>query len=267
MLRNLLSNAIRYTEKGRVVLGCRRRGGDVAIEVHDTGVGIADSDRDAVFQAFTQLRTSADRSRQGLGLGLAIVDGMAQLLGHGIRVRSRPGVGTCFAVVVPCVGFAREAATAPRSPMHAALAGRRVWVIDDDSRVRAAMRQLLETWGLRVRVYASAAAATADAMDDSSAPELLLADLSLETPRAGLSAIAEIRRRIRRDVPAVIVSGEMTPEALEEIARSDLPYLRKPVAGVRLRMLLEHVLGSREPGLQPDRSDGMMAPGLTRVTE
>src|SRR5262249_41654849 len=145
MLKNLVSNAVRYTERGRIVVGCRRAGRRVRLQVVDTGIGIPPEEQERIFEEYYQL---AGASTQGLGLGLAIVKSLADLLGHPVNVRSAPGRGSVFSVELDGALEAPAAAEVPLAPA-ASLVGALVAFIDDDAEIREGMRVLLESWGAR----------------------------------------------------------------------------------------------------------------------
>jgi anti-sigma regulatory factor (Ser/Thr protein kinase) len=149
VLLNLVSNAVRYTKRGGVVVGCRRRGGMLRIDVCDTGPGIPEDQRRSIFTEFYQLARAAAERREGLGLGLAIVDRLCRLLGHRVEVDSAPGRGSRFSVTVPLAAEPRALAAvpAPVAPLPDPAHGKRIMVIDDDALVLDGMRGILEGWG------------------------------------------------------------------------------------------------------------------------
>lgn len=249
ILRNLLTNALRYTSNGRILLGARRRGNKLHVEVHDTGPGIPDDQLDSVFLEFYQLGNPArDRHRGiGLGLGLAIVKRLATLLGHPITVRSRLGHGSCFSVVLP---LAEKSAYSPL-PVSAALSGRelqnrRVLVLDDDSAVLEAMSGLLGRWGCAVIKSISLAEAQVQLKNQGPPPELLIVDYRLRGELSGLEAIAILQKILCRYVPTLIITGDTDPEHLREAQASGYPLLHKPVQPAKLRMVLRHLLRANE---------------------
>ncbi len=256
VLGNLLDNAIKVTTRGGVVVGARRRADRVVIEVHDSGPGIAEAERERIFEEFYQLDNPARDRAKGLGLGLAIVRRLATLLGHTIELGSVPGRGTTFRVVAE-----RVAAPEP-APAESALAipgrsttltGRRVLVVEDDEAVRAGLVALLRDWGCRVEAATDAGAARALARtirDPGSRPEALIVDYRLPDGFDGLAAIDDIRRVIGAPVPALVVSGASSPEDIGRIKASAIPWLSKPVAPARLRAALAFVLG--EGGRAPE---------------
>ncbi|MDJ0865297.1 MAG: hybrid sensor histidine kinase/response regulator [Myxococcota bacterium] len=246
ILQNLLSNAIRYTEKGEVEVRVRadQAGERVRIEVRDTGPGIPEDRQRDVFREFVQI--GGRGSERGLGLGLSIVERTARLLGHPVDLASRPGAGSTFAVAVP---RARETEPAPIAAAPGVdLAGRRIAVLDDDLEVLAAMHELLTRWGCRV----IAAASLADLRDSlerlAEPPDAILADYRLAGDETGLDAIAWLRAHTGLRIPAAIVTGETAAPELEAIRSHGLRSVTKPLRPFRLRALLLELLRDGEPG-------------------
>ncbi len=243
IVRNLVLNAIRYTEQGRVLLGCRRAGGALRIEVWDTGPGISEADRAEVFREFKRLDAGAAKA-EGAGLGLAIVERLCRLLGHTLELRSAPGAGSVF----------RVTAARGRAPLRSAriggdvagspLAGRTILVVDDDPAIREAMRELLSSWGCAVLAAGSGASARAVLATLARAPDVLVVDYAL-AGETGLDVVDQIRGRLGRAVPAVIVTGDTSPDVLAATGARGLPVLSKPVPPARLRAAL---VGLLQPG-------------------
>ncbi len=243
ILRNLVDNALKHTRSGGVVVGARPRGAQVSIEVHDSGPGIPASERERVFEEFYQLgNVERDRSR-GLGLGLAIVRRLADLLGHRVEVDSQVGRGSTFRVVVDRDDAAQAAPPAAPDAPVASLAGRRVLVIDDEEEVRAGTETVLRSWGCE---YVGAADAD-DALLAASgrAPDAIVADWRLAGGATGDEAIARVRGAFGKPIPAVIVSGASAPGDLARIKAAGMPLLHKPVAPAKLRSTLAFLLAGR----------------------
>ncbi len=249
ILRNLISNALRYTHHGRVLVGSRRRGDKLRIEVYDTGVGIPENQLENIFLEFYQLG-SLERDRGqglGLGLGLAIVKRLAALLGHEITVRSYVGRGSCFAITVPliqdssCYSLPLTATTPSK-----VLQNHRVLVLDDDEAVLAAMDGLLERWGCTVIKASSLEEAQERIQATASPPELLIVDYRLQGQLSGLEAVAILQKALRRYVPALVITGDTAPDRLREAEASGYPLLHKPVQPAKLRSALHHLLHQRE---------------------
>jgi signal transduction histidine kinase/CheY-like chemotaxis protein len=233
ILRNLVSNAIRYTRTGAVLVGARPRDAEVQVEVRDSGPGIAKHAQGDIFDAFHQLPGSREA---GLGLGLSIVDGLARVLGHRLELRSAPGRGSTFAVRAARGAKAASGlvAAAPASPLP--LAARRVLVLDDDAAVRRATGALLRGWRCEVREAANAAEAAAATAGWT--PDLVLADYRLGTGPPGTELVAELRAAAGVELAAVILTGDSEGPSVEAIRAAGFAVLRKPVRPARLRALL-----------------------------
>ncbi len=252
ILRNFLSNALRYTERGTVLLGVRNRGDRVSIQVWDTGDGIADSKLEDIFCEFHQLPDHHAGERRGVGLGLAIVDRIARVLEHSVEVRSSLGKGSMFAIEVPRARGQVAAATSeqPNSPLDS-LAGTRVLVVDNDEAVLLSMCALLEQWGCELSVARDCEAALALCVDKgqegrASAPQLLLADYHLEQGRTGLEVVQALRQQLGADFPAAMITADRSADTLQQFRELGLPVLPKPVRPGKLRALLTHLLQQAE---------------------
>ena len=257
ILINFLSNAVRYTERGGIVLGCRRRAGRVRIEVWDSGIGIAPAQQAAVFEEFYQIGNPERDQRRGLGLGLAIAARLAQLLDTQIEMVSRPGRGSVFAFE-----FAR--AEAPAKPaaeitppaVNECMHGASILVVDDDALVREGMAALLAHWGCEVMLAASGDAAVAILTRGARAPDAILCDYRLAGVETGIEAIRRLRHVCGRHIPAALVSGDTALERLREARKSGFTLLHKPVRPAKLRALLEHLLGQRSGGRELAKTAG-----------
>jgi signal transduction histidine kinase/CheY-like chemotaxis protein len=247
ILLNLLGNAIRYTERGGVLIGARRRGATVEIVVADTGIGIEASHLPQVFREFYRAPGGPVAAQAGLGLGLAIVERLARLLNHALRVQSRPGQGTCFTLTAPLARppeMAPPPATLP--PYADLLAHRRVLVIDDDAAIREAMRGQLRHWGCEVRVADGETSALL-AASELNYPELVITDLRLNVGEDGLTVARRIAAACPPGVAIAVLTGETDPAALQAVRDSGLPLLTKPLRPARLRALIEVLLGAPPP--------------------
>ncbi|MBI2769386.1 MAG: hybrid sensor histidine kinase/response regulator [Burkholderiales bacterium] len=239
VLSNLVANAVRYTPQGRVVLGCRRHGGELAVEVWDTGLGIPANRLDDIFQEYVQLgNPERDRSK-GLGLGLAIVKRLCSLLGHRVEVQSWPGRGSRFRVLMPLSARRGAPEPAPLRPQpNEDGGGRLVVVIDDEGDIRNAMAALLTGWGFRPVVAGSAADAMALLAAEPLVPALLVSDYRLAGDSNGIDAINELRLQYNQDLPGILITGDTDPVRIAQAQASGLPVLHKPVQTERLRQLM-----------------------------
>lgn len=237
ILQNLLVNALRHTEQGRVLVGCRRRGKLLRVEVWDTGPGIPEGKRAEIFREFTQL--DQKRRSEGLGLGLAIVEKLARLLDCQVELESIVGKGSMFRVSVPlCVRGETVRAAEARAPVAGALAGRMVVVIDDDLHILAAMRVLLEGWGCDLVLARSAQDALEGLAQRGREPDVIVADYSLEDGATGVDAIDVLRKAHGARTPGVIITGETDRGVIEHVRAAGLAHLTKPIPPARLRAAL-----------------------------
>ncbi|WP_230167256.1 hybrid sensor histidine kinase/response regulator NahK/ErcS' [Pseudomonas mediterranea] len=244
ILRNLLSNAIRYTPSGRVVLGCRRQGQRVSIQVWDSGIGIAEDRLEEIFQEFKRGDVQRPDQDRGLGLGLAIVEKIAGILGHRVQVRSWPGKGSMFAIDVPL------SATAPKpvpcvdmsEPMLERLRGARIWVLDNDAAICAGMRTLLEGWGCRVVTALSEQDLARQVDTDHAEVDLLIADYHLDNDQNGVDAVARINARRRSAIPAMLITANYSNELKQQIRERGHTLMHKPVRPMKLKIAMSHLL-------------------------
>jgi signal transduction histidine kinase len=244
ILVNLTNNALRYTRKGGVLVGCRRRPEGLWIEVWDTGIGIPGDKYEDVFREFHQLANAQRDRDQGLGLGLAIVERTARLLGHPLKIASRVGRGSLFALQVP-YGDPSAVRASERSRAADALDGCTVLVVDDEDEIRAAMTLLLEQWGCRVVSASSAAQVDSVLAALGSAPDVILCDYRLAGEENGVQVILGLRARFP-DVGAVIISGDIGPEVLRETQQAGFHVMHKPLRPARLRSLLGSIWRERQ---------------------
>ena len=239
IVRNLVSNAIRYTQHGGVLVACRRRSHGVAVEVWDTGIGIAQADQSDIFSEFHQLGNPERDRNKGLGLGLAIAQGLAKALGHDLTMASRPGRGSVFVLTLPLAQAA--VIEVPSTTIGRRLERQRVLVIDDDAVVRNAMQQLLQSWGCSCN--------TADSIEEALAiasvarPDILISDYRLRGQSTGAQAIAALRAVLGPNIPALMITGDTAPERLREALASGIELLHKPVKPEQLHQALVDVLG------------------------
>jgi Na+/proline symporter/signal transduction histidine kinase/CheY-like chemotaxis protein len=236
LLQNLVSNAIKYTPSGKVLVGTRRRGAAVSIEVLDTGLGIPADKQATIFEEFRRLDQGA-RVARGLGLGLSIVDRIARLLGHPLTLTSQAGRGSRFAVVVPtapAVAAERPAATPAAT---GDLTGLAVIVIDNEPSILTGMQALLDGWGCQAALCADPDAALKETARRGLAPDILLVDYHLNEG-TGLEAIARLRASFGNDIPAVLITADRTLALREQAAAMDVRVLNKPLKPAALRALM-----------------------------
>jgi two-component system, chemotaxis family, CheB/CheR fusion protein len=237
--RNLLSNAVKYTNNGKILLGCRRRGDKLRIEVRDTGPGIPELELQAIFEEFHQLDNPARERSKGLGLGLAIVQRLADLLGHNIDVRSRLGAGSVFTVEVP-LGRA-EVADVPEQEQdetqESTSSGGTILVVEDDPAVRELLQLLLDDEGHRTLVAADGRKAL-EVAAQGAVPSLVIADYNLPNGLNGLEVIASLRKQLQHEIPAMVLTGDISTDTLREIAGHGCVHLNKPV---RAKELTRHI--------------------------
>jgi Na+/proline symporter/signal transduction histidine kinase/ActR/RegA family two-component response regulator len=238
LLQNLVSNAVKYTPEGRVLVGCRRRGGRVRIDVYDTGIGIPRSQQRAVFSEFQRLEQGA-RVARGLGLGLSIVERISRVLDHRVELESAAGHGSHFSVEVP---LAPAAATprgrdAPRAMDVRQLTGMTVMCIDNDAKILDGMQTLLGGWDCRVIAATDLAEAIAASSDEAEALAGLLVDFHLDQGD-GIAAIDELRRRHGPDLPAILVTADRSASVRAQAQAHNSQVLNKPIKPAALRALL-----------------------------
>ena len=245
ILRNLVSNALRYTQVGGVLIGHRRVAGGLLVGVWDTGVGIAADQVEEVFEEFRRLPQLHDRAARGAGLGLSIVRRVSRMLGHRMVVLSVPGQGSLFGIVVPLSDEPAVSLQRPRPPEAGggsqSLRGRCVQLIDDEPHVLHGLGVLLGGWGMQVRGAASAAQALEAPSEDCTCPDLIIADYRLQDGQTGLDAIATLRRRWG-ERPAIVVTADHGADVQAAVSAAGLHLLHKPVRPARLRSLITHVL-------------------------
>jgi two-component system, chemotaxis family, CheB/CheR fusion protein len=251
MIRNLLSNAVKYTNKGKILLGCRRRGDKLRIEVWDTGIGVPEEQLQAIFDEFHQLDNPARERSKGLGLGLAIVERLADLLGHTVDVRSQPGKGSVFAVEVP---LGRDVPWRPRldrsEGKESAHRSGAILVVEDDPSVREMLALLLEGEGHRATIAEDGRKALELAARGEIRPDVVVADYNLPKGLNGLQVIAGLRETLGVEIPTVILTGDISTDTLREIAQEGHLHLNKPVKAKELMSLIRRRLAGAQPPAQ-----------------
>lgn len=243
ILSNLVANAIRYTEFGKILVGCRRIGKKLRIEVWDTGVGIGAQHLPNIFDEFFQVEANRRKRNAGLGLGLNIVMRLCGLLGHELNVRSTPGKGSVFSIVVPVGNIMHSDIGEPEisERIGGEFLGIRVLLIEDDDTLRQATKGLLERWGIAVYAAYSKDDACRLIKDESLQPQLIVADYSLRGDH-GTDVIATIRESFKKPIPGIVVTADTDPDVIERIKRDGFPVLIKPVSPPRLRVLMHNLL-------------------------
>lgn len=249
VLLNLLSNALRYTRTGGVLLACRSGadGQHVRIEVWDTGIGIAPEHQSAVFKEFYQIGNSERDRNRGQGLGLSIVEHSARLLGYPLQMRSSLGRGTRFSLCVPLAppGVALERRSPLRPRTFEDIAGLRVLVIEDDQLVREALVSLLASWRVEAAVAEGLAMALA-LLKSGAAPDVIVADYRLRDGENGIEVIHQLRAVAGQPIPACLISGDADATLMQAAAVASLTLLQKPVRPAKLRSLLRRLTRSAQ---------------------
>ncbi len=244
ILQNIVSNALRYTAKGGVLVAARRRGAGLRVDVCDTGSGIPDDERDEIFEEFHRGTASAADHAGGLGLGLSIVRRMVDALGHDLTFSSVVGRGTVFHLTLPLARTPEVQASPaePEAPRAYGLFGTKVLLVENDETVAEATTALLQRWRCAVRTAATSAAAI-DALGDTDwVPDVIIADQHLDHGDLGSDAIAQARVFLLRQVPAVIVTADPSDQLQRSARREGIEVMLKPVKPAQLRALLAHLL-------------------------
>ena len=246
VMRNLIGNAVRYTDAGGVLVGVRARGGEVSLEVWDTGRGIAPEQQDVVFEDFYQVADPQRTGGAGLGLGLAIVRRLTGILNHALTLHSTPGRGSVFRLRAPRVAAPRvatavlPAARPPADPSQAF-----ILAIDDEAVIQIAMTELLTSWGYRVGVAGGVEEALSK-LAGWPTPDLIICDFRLARGESGLKTIARLQAAVGALVPAILVTGETAPDQLRGVMAGH-PLLHKPLAPARLRAAVASLLAHAAP--------------------
>ena len=239
---NFLTNAIRYSQKGRVLLGCRLTRTAVRIEVWDTGIGIEEGNIPLIFQEFHQVENAARNRREGLGLGLAIVDRLATLLEHPVTVRSKPGKGSVFAVTVPLAEPVEDDAGTDDDLGDIDLHGVVILAIDDEPDILEGIEASLTQQGYRVLTGCTVHEAVTACLEAKTVPDVILSDYRLEGNMTGIEAIERVRASLGGPIPAILLTGDTAPEILRQTQASGFPLLHKPLPVNDLRAAIINVL-------------------------
>ncbi len=243
ILQNLLSNAIRYTETGGVLLGCRRKAEGLRIEVWDSGPGIPEDQRDEIFREFHRHAHPRQAEQNGLGLGLAIVERAARAQGFTVDLRTAPGRGSVFSLSLPYGESGGSELTAtPAITTDQGIADAFVVVIENDEAVRDGMKNLLERWSCQVLTARDAGDSLAQLADAELCPDLVVADYHLENGELGPATVQALRQHFGQPIPALIITADHSPAVKEEARRNSCEILHKPIKPAELRSLMAHML-------------------------
>lgn len=252
IVRNLVANAVQYTSQGKIVIGCRRRGTMLEIQVGDTGGGIPDDKHQEIFGEFVQLGDNGRDRSKGLGLGLSIVQRLAELMGHSIDIRSIVDRGSMFSVRVPMAKDASVHLDVDRTdPAAATLAGTFIIVIDDEDGVVFGMHALLTALGCRVIGARSGDDAIRQLNEHERSPDLIVCDYRINNRDNGIEVIRKIRQTQALPIPAVIITGSHAPEDLDALMASGYPVIHKPISDKRLCAALSAILTQHTACAEP----------------
>jgi two-component system CheB/CheR fusion protein len=270
MIRNLLSNAVKYTNSGKVLLGCRRHKDILSIEIWDTGIGIPDADLQAIFEEFHQIGNDARERGRGLGLGLSIVQRLGNLLGHEVLVRSKLGKGSVFSIEVKLA----PAEAGPQPQLHrggtdsgivkGAQRTGAILIVEDDPDVRELLVLALRDEGHHLIAVPNGAAALEEIERGPMRPDLILADYNLPGGMNGAQLTATIREKLHRQIPVLILSGDISTGAVREIALQHCVQLTKPVNLIRLSREIQRLLPP-QPALAAQSHETTAADGPTTI--
>lgn len=245
ILSNFIANAIRYTETGGVLVGVRRRRGRLEVQVWDTGCGIAEDQRELIFEEFHQVAEQQRSRQRGLGLGLNIASRLAEILDHEISVRSWPGRGSVFSIALPFGDLWRSDLGEPEisERIGGEFLGVRMLVIEDNELLRNTVCTMLERWGVKVTSAGDGASTLALFRgEDPPDPQIVLVDYRLPNGRAGTDVLSDLKRLLARDLPGIVTTADNDPALINQIRSEGLPVLIKPVSPARLRSAMHHLL-------------------------
>jgi two-component system CheB/CheR fusion protein len=253
MIRNLLSNALKYTSRGKVLLGGRRRKGTLSIEIWDTGVGIPHEEQEKIFEEYHQVGNAARERSRGLGLGLSIVRRLADLLGHRVKVQSRPGKGSVFTIEITLPTDAVELQRESRRPGIAETVAKAVHrrgsilIVEDDPEVGDLLELLLKDEGHQTATAQDGNVALDLASRHAASLDLILADYNLPNGLSGIQVAAKLREQVRRKIPTIILTGDISTGTLRDIALHDCVQLSKPVKPEELIQTIQRLLRASQP--------------------
>jgi two-component system CheB/CheR fusion protein len=245
MIRNLLANALKYTEAGKILIGCRRQGEVVRVEIWDTGIGIEKTELKAIFEEYHQIDNDARERNRGLGLGLSIVKRLGDLLVHPVYVHSNVGKGSVFAISVDRLGSAgkrKPAAASSDAPLLPEPIVGTILVIEDDPDIRQLLKIMLTDDGHTVIAVADGYEAIEHVTRHAAKPDLIVSDFNLPKGMDGVEAIADLRGLLHRQVPAIMLTGDISTDALAHIGLQDCVHFTKPVRALELASAIERLL-------------------------
>ncbi|HEX4842263.1 MAG TPA: hybrid sensor histidine kinase/response regulator [Limnobacter sp.] len=237
IVRNFVDNAIKYTTSGRVLLGCRRQGEAMRLEVHDTGIGIPDMAQDAVFNEFHQLNNPERDKAKGLGLGLFIAKSLAKVLGHAVGLHSVMGKGSSFYIELPVCAPAQQQAPAAKpnsTPNYEPIRGKTVLLIDDDAVIQTSVAEMLKRWHCEAMIAENAEDALKLLLAEGVVPDAIVADYRLRDNATGVQAIQALHRQLGH-IPAAILTGDTAPDRITEARKSGYMIMHKPLSAAQLR--------------------------------
>jgi PAS domain S-box-containing protein len=253
ILQNLISNAIKYTQQGKVVIGCRRLGGQLRIEIRDTGIGIPEEEQESVFEEFYQLDNPARDRSQGLGIGLAIVKRMAELLKHTLSMHSVPGKGSCFAIRVP-LDYRTQKETHVVNPVALKTddvsTGSSILLVEDDEIVLHASYGLLQALGYTVKAASSAEAALRLILSETPAPDIIITDYRLPGDCDGAELVQQLRAKTGSPIPAIVLTGDTTIADTSNYLPDNSLLLEKPARVEELVLAINQLLGNPAPAAE-----------------
>ncbi|MGC8536767.1 MAG: response regulator [Rhizomicrobium sp.] len=247
MLRSILSNSMKWAKRGKILLGCRRRRGFLSIEVWDTGTGFAEQDLERLFDEYHQVTYAVGERTFGGGFGLSILQQLATLLGHPVRIRTEPDKACAFTIdVTLSAGASPVEETVPRIVKNAKAANTHltttILVVENDSDVRNLLNEALTAEGHNTATVEDGPSALALIADGSWSPNLILTDYNLPNGMDGLSIVAEVSRRLHRPIPAIILTGDIAKDALQRLTSQGYLQLNKPIKTSELTESIQHVL-------------------------
>lgn len=255
IISNFVSNAIKFTMSGKVLIGCRKQDNEIRLEVHDSGCGILQEYTANIFEEFYQVPGSPEQRSKGLGLGLNIAHRLAKLLDHSIQVRSKPGRGSIFSVTLPMGDVWKSETGEPEvsEAIGGQFVGTKVLILEDDEILRGTISDLLVRWGMDIEQAEDRESISLILENTEWIPDLLLADYRLGDGLTGTGAANEIRQKLNRNLPCIVMTADTEPELIKQIKLEKFPVLIKPISPPQLRVLMHNILF--EPELLEELTD------------